>query len=404
MNYKRALMAAAGGMALLVAACETTQTTSGSDTYYSAAETARIAELEQQLSAARSQNYSLTSQVTTLQSSGSSSSYSSRSSSSFDASSSYDSIALAAGYPPDARAGQCFSRILIPEITQTTAEQVIDQPVGSEIRIIQAEYAFIDEEILVKEQSVRYEVVPAVYSTVTEQVLVQPELREVRVIAAIYEDVAEEILIRPAYTTWKPGAGLIGDGGYRTGADGLFYGPDGTVLTTITQPTGEILCKVEVPPKYQTVIRKRLVRAETTEVDIVAAQYDTISKQVVSIPPRVEEIIIPAEYRSIKVRTLITPSYEETITIPATYKTIEKISIVSGGNLEWREVICDTNSTPELIAQVQAALARTGNDPGRSDGIFGMSTLHAMEAYQRSNGLIVGQLTRETMNSLGVAF
>jgi len=394
MNYKRALLAAAGSMALLVAACETTAP-AYADHSASDAEAARIAELEHQLSEARSQNSTLTNEVTTLRGSVQTSS----------SSSSYDHIAADAGYPPDARAGQCFSRILIPEVTETTTEQVIDHPESSEIRIIPATYEFYEDQILVKEETVRYVVVPATYETVTEQVLVQAEIREVHVIPAVYEDITEEILVRPAYTTWKPGAGLIGGGagpGYYTGADGRIYGPDGVALTTLIQPTGEILCKVEIPPKYKTVTRKRLVSAETTEVNIIPAKYEVITKQVVAIPPQVEEVVIPAEYKTVQVRREATAAYEETIIIPATYKTIEKVSVVSGGNLEWREVICDTNSTPELIAQVQSALAAAGYNPGRSDGVFGMSTLRAMEAYQRANGFIVGQLTMETMNALGV--
>ncbi|MCF6293572.1 MAG: peptidoglycan-binding protein [Robiginitomaculum sp.] len=398
MNYKRALMAAAGSMALLVAACETTET-GYSDSSVSSAESARIADLERQLNAARSQNSSLSTQVTTLRTEVSSSSSSSYASSN----ASYDSIAASAGYPPNARAGQCFSRILIPEITETTTEQVIDQPMSTELRIIGATYEFVQEQILIKEESVRYVVIPAEYETITEQVLVQAELREVIVIPAVYEEITEEILVRPAYTTWKPGEGLIGGGGYRTGSDGRIYGPDGQLVTTMIQPTGEILCKVEVPPKYKTITRTRLVTAETTEVNIIPARYDMITKQVISHAPRVEEIIIPAEYSMVQVRQEVTPAYEETITIPATYKTIEKVSIVSGGNLDWREVICDTNSTPELIAQVQASLAAAGYNPGRSDGVFGMSTLRAMESYQRANGFIVGQLTMETMNALGVS-
>ena len=398
MHYKRALLAAAGSMALLVAACETTAP-AYADHSATDAEAARIAELERQLSEARSQNSTLTQEVTTLRSSVSSVE-------THTSTGSYDHIAADAGYPPDARAGQCFSRILIPEVTETVSEQVIDQPEGSEIRIVPATYEFYEEQVLVKEESVQYIVVPATYETVTEQVLVQAEIREVEVIPAVYEEITEEILVRPAYTTWKPGAGLIGGGassGYRQGSDGLFYGPDGKVLPTLIQPTGEILCKVEIPPKYKTVTRKRLVQAETTRENIIPAKYETITKEVVATPPRVEEVIIPAEYRTVQVRREVTPAYEETIVIPATYKTIQKTVVVSGGNLEWREVICDTNSTPELIAQVQSALAAAGYNPGRSDGVFGMSTLRAMEAYQRANGLIVGQLTMETMNSLGVA-
>lgn len=389
MIYKRALMAAVGCSALLVAACETTQASDSSASMQTSADSQRISDLEQQLAAARSQNSSLSSQVTSLQGQVSAAQSSS-------ASYSHDNVAMAAGYPPDAKAGQCFSRVLIPEVTQTTSEQVIDQPAATEIRLVAATYGFVDKQILIQEASEKWTVIPATYRTETERVLVQPEVTVTKVIPAQYEDVTEQILVRPAYTTWKPGAGLIGAGAtYTTG------GP-GTITQTMVQPTGEILCKVEVPPKYKTVTRKRLVHAETTTTNVIPAKYETITKRVVATPPRVEKVVIPAEYRTVKIKKELTPARQETVTIPATYKTVEKVKVVSGGNLEWREVICDTNSTPELIARVQNALANAGYNPGRSDGVFGMSTLRAMEAYQRANNLIVGQLTMETMNSLGV--
>lgn len=392
MIYKRALMAAVGCSALLVAACETTQTSDSSASMQSA-DSQRISDLESQLQAARSQNSSLSSQVSSLQNQVSSANAAAASA---HASSSADNVAMAAGYPPDAKAGQCFSRVLIPEVTQTSSEQVVDQPASSEIRLVAATYGFVDKKILIKEASEKWTVIPATYTTQTERVLVQPEVTETKVIPAKYEDVTEQILVRPAYTTWKPGAGLIGAGGsYTTG------GP-GTITQTMVQPTGEILCKVEVPPKYKTVTRKRLVHAETTTSNVIPAKYETITKRVVATPPRVEKVVIPAEYQTVKVKTELTPARQETVTIPATYKTVEKVKVVSGGNLEWREVICDTNSTPELISQVQQALAAKGYNPGRVDGVFGMSTLRAMEAYQRANNMIVGQLTMETMNSLGV--
>jgi len=282
------------------------------------------------------------------------------------------------------------------------SEQVIDLPASTELRIVAAEYEFAQERIMVKEATTSYHVIPATYEIVTERVLVQPEMTISKVVPAVYEEYEEQVLVRPAFTTWKPGAGLIGDGGYRRGNDGRLYGPDGSLVQTIIQPTGEILCKVEVPPKYKTITRKRLVSAEHTEDTVVPAKYETITKQVIAVPPRVEEEVVPAEYTTIRVRKLVSPARTETITIPATYKTIEKTKIVSGGNLEWREVICDTNSTPELISQVQTALTNRGYDTGRVDGVFGMSTLRAMEKFQHDNGLIVGQLTMQTMDALGV--
>ena len=394
MSTKRVLMAAAGVTALMLAACQTTQTTTASDAA-AQAEAARVAQLQADLEAARSQNASLSSQVSSLQTQVNAASQA-------PAKPQGDSIAIAAGYPPDAKPGQCFSRVLIPEVTETETEQVVDQPAATELRLVAATYDFVEKQVLIKEATTKYHVIPATYKTVTEQVLVQPEMTISKVVPAVYEEYEEQVLVRPAFTTWKPGAGLIGHGGYTRGNDGRLYGPNGEILQTIVQPTGEILCKVEVPPKYKTVKRKRLVTAEHTADTVVSAKYKTVTKQVIATPPRVEEEKIPAQYTTIRVRKEITPARTETITIPATYKTIEKMKVVSGGSLEWREVICDTNSTPELISQVQTALTSKGYSTGRVDGIFGMSTLRAMEKFQRDNHLIVGQLTMETMDALGI--
>lgn len=311
----------------------------------------------------------------------------------------FDATANSAGYPPDAEPGECFARVLIPEVSQVIAEQVVDQPERTEIKIIPATYDMVEEQVLVKEQSVVYEVIPARYETVEERVLVQDEQIETIVIPARYETVEERILVRPAYQTWKPGAGLFGRSG-----DAANVAAAQASGGTIALPTGEILCKVEVPPEYRTVTRRELVTPERTEQKVIPARYDTVSKRVVAEPPQVVERVVPAEYKTVRVRRMVTPPQEETIVIPASFKTIERTQVVAGGNVEWREVLCDTNATPAKIAEIQRALADAGYNPGRADGVFGQSTLTAMEAFQRSRGLIVGQLTRETVEALNVTF
>ena len=298
----------------------------------------------------------------------------------------------AADMPPSADPGECFARVLIPEVTEVVAEQVVDRPESTEISVIPAQYETVTERVLVKEESVQYRTVPATFTTVTEQVLVEPEQTNTRVVPAQFETYTEQVLVRPAYTTWKPGSGLFGRGAAGTGSS-----PAGNAQVA----TGELLCRVEVPAQYDTVTRTRLVEPERTESNVIPARYETVTREVVETPAQVVEEVIPAVYDTVDVRRLVEPAREEVVTIPATYKTIEKRVVTVGGGLEWREVLCDTNAAPAKLREVQQALNTAGYD-NPVDGQFGPQTLSAMESFQRANGLPVGYLTVSTVQALGI--
>ena len=293
-----------------------------------------------------------------------------------------------AAYPPDAQPGSCYARVLIPETYEIQTEQVLDTPEHTEIHIIPAQYETSTEKVLVKEAAVTYSVVPPVYETETEQMLEVPERTETVVIPAEYETFEEKVLIRPAYVTWKPGTGL--------------YGRGMSAEDQVVSSTGELLCRVEVPAQYETVTRKRLKAPERLETKVTPARYRTIERQVLQTPARVVEEAVPAEYADIEVQRLVTPESQETVVVPATYKTVEKRIVTGGGTVEWREVLCDSNATPEKIAEVQRALAGKGYKL-QADGVFGPATLSAMEAWQKANGLPVGYLTISTVESLGIS-
>jgi len=302
----------------------------------------------------------------------------------------------AADMPMTANAGECFARVLIPETTQVVTEQVVDREASFEINVVPAAYQTVTEQRLVKEGTTIFTTIPAVYDTVTETIIVEPAREERIVIPAEYETYTEQVLVRDAYTTWKPGAGLFGrDSGAVINASALPAGTDAVA-------TGELLCMVEVPAQYDTVTRTRLVSAERTEIQTIPAVTQTVTKQVVVTPPQVVEETIPAEYETVTVQQLVTPAFEERIDIPATYKTVEKRVVTGGGGLEWREVLCDTNTTSAKISEIQTALTSAGYSVP-ADGSFGPTTLNAMEAYQRANGLPVGYLTVSTVESLGVS-
>ncbi len=304
-------------------------------------------------------------------------------------------LAIAQGnadYPPEGGPGVCYARVLIPEQTEIVTEQVIDRAESTEIKVIPASYETVTEQVLVKEATVRYNVIPARYETVTEQVIKTPERTETVVIPAEYETYTEQVLVRPAYVTWKPGNGLFG----RSGVEGAAPADAGAGVAT-----GELLCRVEVPAEYETVTQTRIKTPERTEVKVIPATFETVSREVVAEAPQVVEEVIPAVYETVTVQKLVTAAQEEVIVIPATFKTVEKRVVSGGGGLEWREVLCDTNASPTKIAEVQRALASRGFE-NPADGTFGPATLRAMEAYQRANGLPVGYLTVSTVQSLGV--
>lgn len=294
----------------------------------------------------------------------------------------------AADMPPNAEAGECFARVLVPDTINITTDQVIDREASYELKVIPATYETVTEQRLLKEATTIYKTVPPVYETVTETIIIEPERQEAIVVPAQYENYTEQVLVREAYTTWKKGDGL--------------YGRDrDNVSETVALATGELLCRVEVPAEYATVTKTRLVSPETTEIRVIPAVTKVVTKEVVAEPARVVEEIIPAEYETVTLQQLVTPATEERIEIPATYKTVEKRVITNQGGLEWRQVLCETNATTQTIRDIQTALTAAGYDVP-ADGEFGPATLSAMESFQRANGLPIGYLTMSTVNALGL--
>ncbi len=297
-----------------------------------------------------------------------------------------------AKYPPNAEAGQCFARVLVPEIIETSTEQVEITPASTQQTFVPAVYETQNIRVLIKEATTSFRTIPAVYKTVTEEVLYEPESVELVVIPAKYETWTQVEEIAPAKAVWRSGNGLYGRGAAGTGT-----APDaGSEVAT-----GEILCRVMVPAKTRTVRHTRMVEPPRTERRVIPAKYKIVSRQVVSIPPRVEETQVPAEYLDIPVSVLISPESTRVETIAATYRTVEKKVLIASGGLQWAEVLCETNTTRAQIAAIQRGLTAAGY-PTAADGVYGPQTQRSMEGFQRANGLAAGYMTVETVRALNL--
>jgi len=110
----------------------------------------------------------------------------------------------------------------------------------------------------------------------------------------------------------------------------------------------------------------------------------------------------PAEYKTVKVRKMIEPPKQRRTEIPAQYQEITDRVVVAEGQLEWRPILCETNTTTNLISKLQGALKKAGYNPGPVDGQLGTQTIAAVRGYQRQQGIAEGQLTMETLRRLQV--
>ena len=283
--------------------------------------------------------------------------------------------------PPNAKPNHCYARVVVPAVYETEKETVLVAEESERVTVIPAQYETVTERVVVEEAYEELRVIPATYKTVIEQVLVSEASTELRTIPAEYRTVTEEVMVSPAYTTWEKGRGAI---------------------ERIDQATGEIMCLVEVPAEYKTVTRQELVSPErTVEVD-VPAQYKTVTRRVVDQPARTEKVTVPAVYETVEVVREVRKPQKQVTKIPAEYAEVTKQRMVSDADLEWREILCETNTTEDVVRRLQVALEQKGYDPVWIDGVYGDRTRNAVIQYQKDNGLPYGQLTMGTLQHMGV--
>ena len=296
----------------------------------------------------------------------------------------FSSPVLAQQLPPaDAKAGECYAKVLIPASYTTTAEEVLVQPASSSFKKTPAVYREVQKQILIQEESYELVPVPPVYETVSETVLVQPEQIIKSVIPATFKTEEKQVLISPARVEWK-----VGRGAYEK----------------IDTATGEIMCRVEIPAVYKTFSQKVVDRPAETREEVIPARYETVQKRVMKTPPSTEKRIIPAKYRTVLIKELVEPEKFEVIETAARYATIQKKKQVSTESVQWRQILCETNTTPAVVKRIQNALIAAGYKLGfEPDGELGPGTQAVIRRFQQDNNLPTGGLTLSTIQRLGVS-
>ncbi len=284
-------------------------------------------------------------------------------------------------FPPNARPGECYARVLVSPTYNTEKVRVLKSEATERVDSTPAKYEWVEEKVAVQEASERIEVIPATYEWVEEKVVVRPASTHTEVVPAVYETLTERVIDTPAHTVWKKGRGP---------------------LERIDHGTGEIMCLVEIPATYKTLKKRVLKTPASTRTVEIPADYQTLKKRVMKTPPSTRVVKIPAKYKTVRVRKLVEPAKTKSVPIPAEYDWVSKQVQVTEGRMDWRTVLCETNTTAGAVESIQKALMRSGYDPGKIDGVIGSQTRKALKAYQKSNGLATGGLTIDTLKSLGV--
>ena len=155
----------------------------------------------------------------------------------------------------------------------------------------QPEYKTETRRVMVKEGSEKIVITPAGYETADERVVVKEASTRVVDVPAIFRTETESVLVEPARSVWKKGRGPV---------------------ERINNSTGEIMCLVEVP-----------------------ARYETITKTVLDKAPSTKTVEIPAVYKTVKVKRLVNPATETREIIPAEYKDITARVKVADAGFFW---------------------------------------------------------------------
>ena len=283
--------------------------------------------------------------------------------------------------PQNAKAGECYAKVLVPEEYETKDVRQLVKEAETQIKIVPETYKMVDKKVTIREESTKLITVPATYKTLTETIMIEPERTEITTIPATYKNISEQILIKPSYTTWKKGRGEI---------------------EKIDNATDEIMCLVEVPAVYDTITKQVIDTPATTKEVKTPAVYKTIVRTVVDTPATTKEVVIPAICKMVSTRVLDTNTEEVKTELPAIYTMVPTKVKISDSYFKWQSILCETNTTQELISNLQKSLKDKNYNITDTTGVYNDETKAAVKAYQKDNNLNYGALTIETLKSLGL--
>lgn len=238
--------------------------------------------------------------------------------------------------PRGARPGECFSRNSAPAVYRTDHVAVPQPPVES-WRDIPAVYENRTRQVLVSPARVDHRDIPAVMGVRVHWIEhTSPD----RVVEAppVYRWVEKQVLISPAHLVWKPG---VAAGGYDTG-----YGAPISV-----RPTGQVMCRVLVPARWEVRRVRILVAPGRTCVVKGPSSRERVVEHFVVTPAHTIDHPVAAVYRTVTDRVMVRGPRKERITTPQPPRYIDKQVLVTPARTGWSRIAC---APPRAVYGVQS--------------------------------------------------
>lgn len=195
--------------------------------------------------------------------------------------------------PPNAKPGECYAKVFIPEQFGTKTETVCTREASERLEIVPAVYDWVEERVLAKEASSHLEEVPAEFAH--KQLNIQTD---------------------PGHSGWHV------EKTTRCAGEANLQWAD------------EMYCMVAHDPVHQ-----------------------KIDTQVQVKPVTVREVVVPAEYQMVRRQKLVSPATTRRIPIPAEYASVPKTFKTADSKVEWRRVACETERRTEASSTDRALAA-----------------------------------------------
>jgi hypothetical protein len=287
--------------------------------------------------------------------------------------------------PAQAKAGQCFARVLVPATYRNESVPVVVRDAHESVQVRDPVFKSEVKKFQLSDAYKDYVVTPPTFRTEQQKIVVRPAHERLRASPAVIGTRPVTVVIREPRLVWRPGS-------------------KGSDVRRIAAATGEVFCLVEEPAK--TVVMQREVQITPAQVtrETVPAVEETIVRRYLVTAPSVREVLVKAETKDIQIDTLVEPAREVRTKVEPRMSTMERQVEVMPERYEWVPVVCvDTPEGKHSIQAVQRALAARKLYNGPIDGIIGPKTKQALAAFQKATGLPgQGSLTVETTRALGL--
>jgi hypothetical protein len=287
--------------------------------------------------------------------------------------------------PPQARAGQCYGRVLVPATYRNEAMSVVTRESFEQVQVSDPVFRAEQQSVTTSDPYKRYEVTEPTFRTEGQTIVTRPAHERLVAAPAVLSTRTETIVVREPRLVWRAGSNL-------------------SAVRRMDSATGEIFCLVEEAAVTQNITRVVQTAPGRVMRQSVPAQTQTIQRRVLVAPATVREIDVPGTYQNVTIETLVSPASERRSLAPEQRGTVNRQVIETAERYEWVPVVCEnTPSGAVSVTAAQRALAAKGLYRGPIDGIVGSRTTQALREFQRQNRLPGnGSLTLETARRLGL--